>query len=127
MNSLRVDKAVIQQFTPTENLLVEMEIFSAMTNDCVRIGLESGATSLKTLSLKAYHNLDCYASKVKRWCRNGLRLIRIVDCSKLLRRVNYDPTGKQNLKNKTQVLIKGIKYRYAIRILRRGRYQAFSS
>jgi putative transposase len=55
-----VVKAVWQRYTPTLELPWLLEQFRQMLNDCIRIGLETNATSLKTLSLKAYKQLKGY-------------------------------------------------------------------
>ena len=54
-------KSVKQRYTPSEQLLHLLNDFRLMVNDCIRIGMEeSNATSLKSLSLKAYHQLSNY-------------------------------------------------------------------
>ena len=54
-------KSVKQNYTPSEQLLHLLNDFRLMVNDCIRIGMEeSNATSLKSLSLKAYHQLSNY-------------------------------------------------------------------
>lgn len=57
---MRVIKSVIQRYEPTPEILGLLGNFTAMVNDCIRIGLEENATSLKSLSIKAYHKLDHY-------------------------------------------------------------------
>jgi len=52
-----VIKAVSQNYEPSGELLSLLDAFRLMTNSCIRIGLEEGVTSLKSLSLKAYHRL----------------------------------------------------------------------
>jgi len=59
-NSVQVIKSVIQRYEPTPDILELLETFRQMVNDCVRIGLEEKTTSLKSLSLKAYHQLERY-------------------------------------------------------------------
>ena len=52
---VRAVKSVKQNYEPTAELLDLLEDFRLMVNDCIRIGVETGTTSLKGLSLKAYH------------------------------------------------------------------------
>ena len=49
-----------QRFNPDEQILHLMESFRRMTNDCMRIGLAEGRTSLKSLSLACYPRLKSY-------------------------------------------------------------------
>ena len=53
-------KAVKQNYVTTPEILLLLEEFRRMVNDCVRIGLIENITSLKTLSKSAYHQLDRY-------------------------------------------------------------------
>ena len=53
-------KAVQQQYTPTSETLWLLDQFRQMLNHCIQIGLAENATSLKSLSLKAYRQLDRY-------------------------------------------------------------------
>jgi putative transposase len=53
-------KAVKQNYTRSPELLIILNEFRKMVNDCVRIGLAENVTSLKTLSKKAYHQLERY-------------------------------------------------------------------
>ncbi len=53
-------KAVRQNYCPTEEILSLLEDFRCMVNDCVRIGLRENLTSMKSLSMKAYHQLSAY-------------------------------------------------------------------
>jgi len=53
-------KSVIQRYEPTLDIMKLLEEFRRMVNDCIRIGLEEKTTSLKSLSLKAYHQLERY-------------------------------------------------------------------
>ncbi len=53
-------KAVQQRHTPNNELLGLLEQFRQMVNDSVRIGLAENVTSLKSLSLKAYRQLERY-------------------------------------------------------------------
>jgi putative transposase len=51
---------VRRRFNPGERILQLMEAFRLMTNDCIRIGLAEGRTSLKSLSLACYPKLKRY-------------------------------------------------------------------
>ena len=53
-------KAVQQNYTPNNELLGLLEQFRQMVNDSIRIGLAENVTSLKSLSLKAYSQLQQY-------------------------------------------------------------------
>ena len=53
-------KAVQQNYTPNSELLGLLEQFRQMVNDSIRIGLAENVTSLKSLSLKAYRQLEQY-------------------------------------------------------------------
>jgi putative transposase len=55
-------KAVQQNYTPNNELLGLLEQFRQMVNDSIRIGLAENVTSLKSLSLKAYRQLEQYDS-----------------------------------------------------------------
>ena len=57
---MRAVKAVRQNYRPTDELLSLLEDFRCMVNDCVRIGLKENVTSMKSLSMKAYHQLSAY-------------------------------------------------------------------
>ena len=57
---MQVVKAVRQNYRPTEEILSLLEDFRCMVNDCVRIGLRENVTSMKSLSMKAYHQLSAY-------------------------------------------------------------------
>ncbi len=57
---MRVFKAVQQNYTPNDQLLGLLEQFRQMVNDSIRIGLAENVTSLKSLSLKAYKQLEQY-------------------------------------------------------------------
>jgi putative transposase len=57
---VQVVKSVIQRYEPTPETLSLLEEFRKMVNDSIRIGLEEKTTSLKSLSLKAYHQLERY-------------------------------------------------------------------
>ena len=49
-----------QRFQPDQHALQFMELFRRMTNDCIRIGLAEGRTSLRSLSLACYSKLKSY-------------------------------------------------------------------
>ena len=49
-----------QRFKPDQHTLRFMELFRRMTNDCIRIGLAEGRTSLRSLSLVCYPKLKSY-------------------------------------------------------------------
>jgi putative transposase len=51
---------VKQGYQPTQEILELLENFRCMVNDCIRIGLKESVTSMKSLSLKAYHQLSTY-------------------------------------------------------------------
>ncbi len=53
-------KAVKQTYSPSQEMLLLLEEFRKMVNDCVRIALTEKVTSLKALSKKAYHQLHRY-------------------------------------------------------------------
>jgi putative transposase len=55
-------KAVQQRYTPNCELLGLLEEFRQMVNSCIRIGLAENVTSFKSLSLKAYRQLEQYDS-----------------------------------------------------------------
>lgn len=57
---VQVVKAVKQNYQPTSDVLTLLEEFRRMVNDCIRIGLFENSTSMKTLSKKAYHQLERY-------------------------------------------------------------------
>lgn len=59
-NSLKALKSVKQSYTPNSELLVMMETFRKMVNDCIRIGIENNCSTLKRLSNLAYHKLEQY-------------------------------------------------------------------
>jgi putative transposase len=54
---MRAVKAVQQHYTPGPQILQMLEQFRQMLSDCIRIGLAENATSLKSLSTKAYNQL----------------------------------------------------------------------
>jgi putative transposase len=51
---------VNQCFNPDERTLRLIELFRRMTNECIRIGLAEGKTSLKSLSIACYPKLRSY-------------------------------------------------------------------
>jgi putative transposase len=50
-------KSVRQSYSPSPKGLELMDAFRQIVNDCIRIGLESGASSLKTLCTLSYREL----------------------------------------------------------------------
>ena len=62
-------KSVKQRFIPDQRILRLMETFRLMTNQCIRIGLVEGKTSLKSLSFACYPKLKIYeAASAYRLC-----------------------------------------------------------
>ncbi|MGQ9469176.1 MAG: RNA-guided endonuclease InsQ/TnpB family protein [Nitrososphaerales archaeon] len=57
---MRSIKAVKQNYSPSEDILNLLNDFRLIVNHCIRIGLKENITSLKSLSLKAYHQLSNY-------------------------------------------------------------------
>jgi len=53
-------KSIKQNFSPNQDLQLLMETFKDMVNHCIRIGLENNCSTLKKLSLLAYHELNQY-------------------------------------------------------------------
>jgi len=53
-------KAVKQSYVPSPELVVLLDEFRKMVNDCIRVGLAENVTSMKALSRKAYHELAGY-------------------------------------------------------------------
>ncbi len=53
-------KAVQQNYAPDTQLLGLLEQFRQMVNTCIRVGLAENVSSLKSLSLKAYRQLEEY-------------------------------------------------------------------
>jgi len=45
---------------PSDSVLKLLELFRQMVNECIKTGLASNVSSLKTLSLKAYHEFEHY-------------------------------------------------------------------
>jgi len=58
-------KSIKQNFTPNQDLQLLMETFKDMVNHCIRIGLQNNCSTLKRLSLLAYHTLDEYQIQSK--------------------------------------------------------------
>jgi hypothetical protein len=56
-NSLLAVKSVTQYYRPSARVVELLEVFRRMTNDSIRIGLETETSSLKRLSLLAYRHL----------------------------------------------------------------------
>src|SRR5437867_12677306 len=59
-DALQAVKALKQNYQPTEEILSLLEDFRSMVNDCLRIGLRENLTSMKSPSMKAYHQLSAY-------------------------------------------------------------------
>ncbi len=57
---MRPVKSVKQDYQPSDRVSNLLEDFRCMVNDCIRIGLNENITSMKLLSLKAYHLLEAY-------------------------------------------------------------------
>src|SRR5208282_5189060 len=57
---MRAIKAVQQHYTPSPEILRMLDEFRRMMNTCIQIGLTENATSLKSLSVKAYKQLATY-------------------------------------------------------------------
>jgi len=53
-------KSLKQSYSPSEEVIILFREFRQMTNDCIRIGLASDATSLKRLSFLSYNELKRY-------------------------------------------------------------------
>lgn len=53
-------KSIKQSYRPSPAILSLMESFRQMTNDCIRIGLQSDVSSMKRLSMMAYKELKGY-------------------------------------------------------------------
>ncbi|HVH16340.1 MAG TPA: hypothetical protein VNA15_11575 [Candidatus Angelobacter sp.] len=68
---MRPIKTVVQAYMPEPRLLDLMEQFRRMVNLSISVGLETGRTSLKMLSLASYHRLRDYGtpSKLSTMCR----------------------------------------------------------
>jgi hypothetical protein len=58
---VQVVKSVNQRYEASPDILRLLEDFREMVNDAICIGLEEKTTSLKSLSLKAYHQLERYS------------------------------------------------------------------
>src|SRR5437870_4659861 len=59
-DELQAVKAVRQNYHANEEVRSLIEDFRCMVNDCIRIGLRENLTSMKSLSMKAYHQLSAY-------------------------------------------------------------------
>ena len=55
-------KSVWQEYAPSEEVLVLLEVFRRMVNESIRIGLINEASSLRMLSLLSYNQLADYDS-----------------------------------------------------------------
>lgn len=53
-------KSVKQDYSPNERMLVMMETFRQMVNDCIRIGLENNVSALKSMTRFCYPVLGRY-------------------------------------------------------------------
>jgi putative transposase len=60
VDAISAIKSVNQNYSPSEHVLLMLEDFRRMVNDCIRIGLENNLTSTQSLSMKAYHELKGY-------------------------------------------------------------------
>jgi len=54
-------KSLKQNYCPSDEILNLLEQFRRMVNDCIAIGLRENVSTLKSLSLKAYHELSQYS------------------------------------------------------------------
>jgi len=89
---MRAVKAVQQHYTPSPEILLMLDQFRQMLNDCVRIGLAEDVTSLKSLSTKAYNQLATYD------IMSYYKLCAISKATGILR--NYRKTRKKNPETK---------------------------
>ncbi len=89
---MRAVKAVKQNYAPSEEVLELLEDFRLMVNDCVRIGLKENVSSLKSLSLKAYHQLSVYDVP------SYYKLCAISKATGILK--NYGKSARKNPKTK---------------------------
>lgn len=55
---MKAIKCVKQEYALTEEINFLLSSFRDMVNQCLKIGIESNLTSMKSLSMKAYHNID---------------------------------------------------------------------
>jgi len=53
-------KSVKQNYCPSDERLNLLEQFRLIVNDCIAIGLRENVSTLKSLSLRAYHELSRY-------------------------------------------------------------------
>lgn len=81
-------KAVKQNYKPTPEILALLEEFRRMVNECIQIGLARNITSMKSLSQKAYHQLE------KHPIPTYYRLTAISKATGILR--NYKQTLKKH-------------------------------
>src|ERR1022692_1565065 len=56
--SVRVVKSVIQNYSPSAEILDALEDFRLMVNDCIQIGIRKKLTSMKSLSTNVYRELS---------------------------------------------------------------------
>lgn len=47
-------KSIKQSYSPSERILVMMETFRQMINDCIRVGLENNVSTLKSMTRFCY-------------------------------------------------------------------------
>ncbi len=67
---------VMQNFRLSEEVLSLLEDFQCMVNDCIRIGLREEVTSMRSLSLKAFHQLSDYnVPTATTQCRSARRRV----------------------------------------------------
>ena len=57
---MQVVKVALQKYNPSPEVLVLLNDFRKMMNDCVRIGLAENITSMTALSKKVYHQFERY-------------------------------------------------------------------
>ncbi len=89
---MRGIKVAQQHYAPGPEILLMLEQFRQMLNDCVRIGLEENVTSLKLLSAKAYNQLATYD------VMSYYKFCAISKATGILR--NYRKTRKKNPETK---------------------------
>ncbi len=57
---MRAIKSVTQNYEPSQDILKLLHTFVAMTNDCVRTGIQRNVSTLKRLSILSYWELKSY-------------------------------------------------------------------
>jgi hypothetical protein len=103
---VRVLKSVVQSYTPSEEIIDLLDSFRLMLNDYIRIGIRENVTSMKSLSLKAYHQLSQYQIPTR------YRLTAISTAAGILR--NY----RKSLRKNSQTKVPYAKKTRACRLLR---------